>query len=57
MFIAGVNANPSCKHLGSNSDEIVPPVISQHTVEGNTSSSVLQKSAVRVTMVLCFILQ
>ncbi|EFH56066.1 binding protein [Arabidopsis lyrata subsp. lyrata] len=44
-LLPGVNANPSCKHLGSNSDEIVPPVVSQHTVEGNTSSSVVQKSA------------
>ncbi|XP_023639397.1 uncharacterized protein LOC17889715 isoform X2 [Capsella rubella] len=43
-LLPGVNANPISKHLGSNSDEIVPPIISQHTVEGNTSSSALQRS-------------
>jgi hypothetical protein len=47
-LLPGVNANSSCKHLGSKSDEIVPPVIPQHTVEGNTSSSVLQKSTGKV---------
>ncbi|ESQ52639.1 hypothetical protein EUTSA_v10016135mg [Eutrema salsugineum] len=44
-ILPGINANASCKHLGSNSGEIDPPVISQHIVEGNTSSSVLQNSA------------
>ncbi|XP_019100525.1 PREDICTED: uncharacterized protein LOC104782415 [Camelina sativa] len=42
--LPGVNAKPSCKHLGSNNDEIVPPLISQHTVKGNTSSNAFQKS-------------
>ncbi|VVB02719.1 unnamed protein product [Arabis nemorensis] len=44
-LLPGINANASCKHLDRNSDEIDPPVISQHIVEGNTSSSVLQKNA------------
>uniref|UniRef100_A0A1J3IIB0 Putative zinc-finger domain-containing protein n=1 Tax=Noccaea caerulescens TaxID=107243 RepID=A0A1J3IIB0_NOCCA len=45
MKAPGITANASCKHLGGNSDEINLPVISQHTVDGNTSSKVLQKSA------------
>lgn len=56
MFSAGINANVSCIHLDRNSGEIDPPVISQHIVEGNTSSSVLQKNAVRVTVSLQFLL-
>lgn len=46
MFSVGINANASCKHIGSNSGETAPPVISQHIVQGNTSSSVLHKSGV-----------
>ncbi|KAF3555043.1 hypothetical protein F2Q69_00017660 [Brassica cretica] len=38
------NANASCKNVGSNRAETAHPVISQHIVQGNTSSSVLQKS-------------
>ncbi|KFK36849.1 hypothetical protein AALP_AA4G179700 [Arabis alpina] len=44
-LLPGINANASRKHLYRNSDEIDPPVISQQIVEGNTSSSVLQKKA------------
>ncbi|CAH2058713.1 unnamed protein product [Thlaspi arvense] len=44
-LLPGINPNATCKDLGSNSGGIVPPVISQHIVEGNTSSSVLQISA------------
>ncbi|KAG2309350.1 hypothetical protein Bca52824_029098 [Brassica carinata] len=40
----GINANASCKNVGSNRAETAHPVISQHIVQGNTSSSVLQKS-------------
>ncbi|CAH8376278.1 unnamed protein product [Eruca vesicaria subsp. sativa] len=43
-LLSGVSANASCKHIGSNSGETAPPVISQHIVQGNTSSSVLPKS-------------
>ncbi|KAF8046820.1 hypothetical protein N665_3392s0003 [Sinapis alba] len=43
-LLSGNNANASCKHIGSNSGETAPPVISQHAVQGNTNSSVLQKS-------------
>ncbi|CAF2296906.1 unnamed protein product [Brassica napus] len=43
-LLSGINANASCKQIGSNSGETAPRVISQHIVQGNTSSSVLQKS-------------
>ncbi|KAL0740166.1 hypothetical protein Bca4012_081679 [Brassica carinata] len=43
-LLSGINANASCKHIGSNSGETASPVVSQHIVQGNTSSSVIQKS-------------